>query len=105
MATETERGRFVWHELMTKDPDAAQTVPSVGRFAVLRDPQGAAFAVITSEAKLGEETDPKPREFSWHELITTDYKAADKFYSKLFGWESKSEVDMGDMGMYHMFGR
>ena len=80
-------------------------MPSVGRFAVLRDPQGAAFAVITSEAQLGEETDPKPREFSWHELITTDYKAADKFYSKLFGWESKSEVDMGDMGMYHMFGR
>jgi uncharacterized protein len=83
----------------------AMTMPGVGRFAVLRDPQGAAFAVITGEGSSPAETDPRPLEFSWHELVTTDYKAADAFYHALFGWETKSEFDMGPMGIYHMFGR
>ena len=183
MANERERGRFVWHELMTSDPKAAQdfykevvgwdtapfeggsgdytmwmagqqpvggvmdipkdakdmgtppnwlayvavpnvnetvelakklgggvyhgpvTMPSVGTFAVLHDPQHAAFAVITGEGENQPEKDPEQLEFSWHELMTTDYKAADDFYTKLFGWEKKSEFDMGPMGTYHMFGR
>jgi predicted enzyme related to lactoylglutathione lyase len=61
------RGRFVWHELVTTDPEA--------------------------------------RQFSWHELTTSDLSSAVSFYEQLFGWEKKSEFDMGDMGMYHMFGR
>jgi predicted enzyme related to lactoylglutathione lyase len=83
----------------------ARTVPGVGRFAVLRDPQGAAFGAITGEGELPPETDPKPLEFSWHELVTTDYKAAAEFYEKVFGWVKQSEFDMGDMGTYYMFGR
>ncbi|HSL69431.1 MAG TPA: VOC family protein [Longimicrobiales bacterium] len=83
----------------------AVDVPGVGRFAVLRDPQGAAFAVHKSETPTAEETDPRPLEFSWHELATTDYQAADRFYSQLFGWETKSDMDMGPAGIYHMFGR
>jgi predicted enzyme related to lactoylglutathione lyase len=83
----------------------AQTIPDVGRFAVLRDPQGAVFAVITSENPIPDETDPKQREFSWHELVTENYKAADAFYNTLFGWETKDDVDMGPIGVYHMFGR
>jgi hypothetical protein len=184
MGNQETRGRFVWHELMTKDPKAAlafytqvvgwstkkwddtndytmvmagetaiggvtiltpeaiatgappswlayigvpnadatveqttrlggkvlvpaQSVPGVGRFAILQDPQGAAFAVIKGEpsSPLPDETDPRTHEFSWHELLTTDYKAADAFYSALFGWVSKSDFDMGPMGIYHMFGR
>jgi uncharacterized protein len=83
----------------------AQTVPNVGRFALLRDPQGAVFAVITSATPLKPETDPRPLEFSWHELTTTDQPAAIDFYQQIFGWEKKSEFDMGDMGVYYMFGR
>jgi hypothetical protein len=83
----------------------AVTMPGVGRFAVLRDPQGAVFAVITGEGNAPDESDPRPLEFSWHELVTTDYKAADEFYHAIFGWETKSEFDMGPMGIYHMFGR
>ena len=83
----------------------AMTVPQAGRFAVLQDPQGAVFGVITSETPLQPETDPVPRDFSWHELTTTDQPAAIRFYESLFGWEKKSEFDMGDMGIYHMFGR
>lgn len=83
----------------------AKTVEQAGRFAVLQDPQGAVFAVITSAMPLQPETDPQPRQFSWHELTTTDQAAAIKFYEQLFGWEKKSEFDMGDMGIYYMFGR
>ena len=83
----------------------ARTMPDVGRFAVLRDPQGATFAVITGQGEIAPETDPKPLEFSWHELITHDYKAAAEFYNKIFGWKKQSEFDMGDMGTYYMFGR
>ena len=85
----------------------AQTMPDVGRFAVLQDPHGATFAVITGDSSMPvpEETDPKNGEFSWHELLTTDAKAAIPFYTALFGWVAKSEFDMGPMGIYHIFGR
>ncbi|MFI5230628.1 MAG: VOC family protein [Gemmatimonadales bacterium] len=83
----------------------AQTVPDVGRFAVLQDPQGAVFAVITSAAPMADEGDPQPLEFSWHELTAAELTGAVGFYEKLFGWEKKGEFDMGPMGPYHMYGR
>jgi predicted enzyme related to lactoylglutathione lyase len=83
----------------------AKTMEQAGRFAVLQDPQGATFAVITSASPLEPETDPAPHEYSWHELTTTDQPNAISFYEQLFGWEKKGEFDMGDMGMYYMFGR
>jgi predicted enzyme related to lactoylglutathione lyase len=77
-----------------------------GRWARLNDPQGAAFAVHQSPARSSREKPPKRGEFSWHELMTTDYKAAFEFYSALFGWETAGEADMGpELGMYFMFGR
>lgn len=82
----------------------AKTIPQAGRFAILEDPQGAVFAIITSETQPGPETDPAALEFSWHELTTSDLPAAIDFYQQLFGWEKKSEFDMGDMGPYYMFG-
>ncbi len=43
--------------------------------------------------------------FSWAELNTTDWKAAWKFYSELFGWKKTSSMDMGaEYGEYFMFG-
>ena len=183
MTTSATRGRFVWHELMTSDPSAAQdfygkvvgwtttkfdagpvdytcwmsgetpvggvlavpeeakqmgtppnwlayvevpdtdetvnqavalgakviapaqTVDTVGRFAVLQDPQGAVFAVITSASTINEESDPQPLEFSWHELSVNELGGAVGFYEQLFGWEKKGEFDMGAMGPYHMYGR
>src|SRR5262245_32306711 len=83
----------------------AKTMEMAGRFAVLQDPQGAVFAVITSAQPLQPETDPAPLEFSWHELTTTDQPAAISFYEQIFGWEKKSEFDMGEMGIYYMYGR
>jgi predicted enzyme related to lactoylglutathione lyase len=37
--------------------------------------------------------------------VVDDLPKAINFYEQLFGWEKKSEFDMGDMGIYHMFGR
>jgi predicted enzyme related to lactoylglutathione lyase len=77
----------------------------VGRFAVLQDPQGAVFALHNAEAEIAPESDPTPRNFSWHELVTSDPSAAWDFYSQLFGWHKTSEMDMGPAGTYQMFGR
>jgi predicted enzyme related to lactoylglutathione lyase len=80
-------------------------LPTVGKFAVLADPQGAVFAVLQpeDEAKLSW---PAPlRDFSWHELATTDPAAAFRFYSALFGWKKTSSFDMGpEAGVYQMYG-
>ncbi len=82
----------------------AMSVDQVGRFAVLQDPQGAVFAVLTSANPLQEEIDPPPFEFSWHELTTDDLESAVKFYEALFGWKKMSEFDMGAQGVYYMYG-
>ena len=96
--------------MLAKDLGATEMVPPTdlpaGRFAVLGDPQGAAFAVFTPNDP-PEDTAFKPiqSDISWHELMTTDWKAALKFYSSLFNWEKREALDMGDMGEYQLFGR
>lgn len=85
---------------------APQDIPTVGRFAVMADPQGAVFAVFTAaEEAPGHDGPPQVGEFSWHELATTDYEAAFAFYSTLFGWEKSEAMDMGEAGIYQMYGR
>jgi predicted enzyme related to lactoylglutathione lyase len=80
-------------------------IPNGGKYAVLTDPQGAAIAVYQSSSDTGKETPPKRGEFSWHELATTDWRAAVDFYSAVFGWEKMAEHDMGGaMGKYVLFG-
>ena len=81
----------------------AYNVPSVGRMAHLQDPQGALFAVSSQEHR-STYTDPQIGEFSWHELLTTNWQTAFDFYAKLFGWEKIESMDMGPQGTYHIFG-
>jgi predicted enzyme related to lactoylglutathione lyase len=80
------------------------SIPNGGKYAVLKDPQGATFGVYQSTQDSGKEAAPKRGEFSWHELATTDQKAGFDFYSQLFGWETMGEHDMGPMGVYRLFG-
>ena len=47
---------------------------------------------------------PEVGGFSWHELVTTDHEAAFAFYSEVFGWEKTEAMDMGEMGIYQMYG-
>ncbi len=93
-------------ELGGKVMHGPEDIPTVGRFAVLADPQGAVFAAFTpADQAPGGEGPAQLGEFSWHELATSDHEAAFEFYRSLFGWETKETMDMGEMGMYHMYGR
>jgi predicted enzyme related to lactoylglutathione lyase len=81
-------------------------VPDVGRMQVLKDPQGAAFAIYEpASAPQSPEGPPQEGDASWLELYTTDSAAAMSFYGELFGWRATESMDMGPMGVYRMFGR
>ncbi len=87
---------------------AGTDIPTIGRFAVLADPDGALFAPFTALNPPPDSPDstepPKVQEFSWHELTARDYKKAFDFYRTLFGWEKMTAHDMGPMGIYQIFG-
>jgi predicted enzyme related to lactoylglutathione lyase len=81
-------------------------IPGTGRIAVIQDPQGAVFGVYKPQRPGGAwDGTPVVGRFSWHELMTTDYRAAFEFYRALFGWEQNGEMDMGDGQMYLIFGK
>jgi predicted enzyme related to lactoylglutathione lyase len=77
-----------------------------GRYAVLKDPQGALFAIIDPENARSDTVGTPPLgTFSWHELATSDNEAAFAFYSGLFGWDAMTRMDMGPTGIYLVFGQ
>lgn len=79
-------------------------VPDTGRIAVLADPQGAIFAIYTPLEAV-DYPDPAPLgDFSWHELTSPNWERAFDFYATLFGWEKTEALDMGEYGVYQMFG-
>ena len=82
-------------------------IPKVGRFQMFMDPQGAAFYLFEPPADQPSRPEAAPEigEASWHELMTTDWKAAMKFYQEAFGWQPSEKMDMGEMGTYQMFNR
>ena len=67
-------------------------VPEIGRFALIRDPQGAVCSLYTpvGEGPAAEGV------FAWDELMTEDVEASTAFYTDVAGWTT-SEMDMGDM--------
>jgi predicted enzyme related to lactoylglutathione lyase len=79
-------------------------IPTVGRFAVIGDPQGASLSIFTPASDMPLHDVSKPGEFCWNELVTTDAAAAFRFYSELFGWKVVEDMDMGPMGTYRVFG-
>ena len=82
-------------------------IPDGGRFAVAADPHGASFGLFQHTAAEEEYKDWAPGigEFSWHELAAVEFQAAFDFYQALFGWKQTSEFDMGQHGIYHMYGQ
>ncbi|MSQ85022.1 MAG: VOC family protein [Myxococcales bacterium] len=86
---------------------AGMDIPHIGRIAVLADPQGASFALFRPESgttdNMGGDGNPQGG-VAWHELMTTDIAAAWDFYAALFGWTIFEDMDMGEHGMYRMFG-
>ena len=79
-------------------------IPTVGRYAVLGDPQGPSISVFTPGGAMPPHDTSKEGEFCWNELVTSDSVAAFSFYSALFGWKVLQEMDMGPMGTYRIYG-
>ena len=83
-------------------------IPNVGRFAVVADPGGAVFQLLTPLPR--EDAPPAaepatPGLVSWHELYAGNgQEAAFGFYASQFGWETSELMDMGPMGKYRIFG-
>ena len=61
-------------------------VMDYGRMAVLQDPTGAVFQVWQAKTHIGAQILNEPGALCWTELSTRDTKAAEAFYTKLFGW-------------------
>ncbi len=79
----------------------ATDIPTVGRFAVLADPQGAVFAPFKSANPATKPDDEKTYgDFAWTELHAADADAAVAFYRKICRWQDKP-MDMGT-GIYHV---
>jgi len=61
-------------------------VMSVGRMAVLEDPQGAVFAIWEPRESFGAELVNDPGAIVLNQLNMADRAAAQEFYPALFGW-------------------
>lgn len=94
----TELGGAVLHQ--------PTDIEGAGCFAILHDPQGAVFAVYTSENLSTDPPEPPGLgQISWHELATSDLESGYGFYAALFGWETQEDMDMGDGWMYRIYGQ
>ena len=82
-----------------------EDIPNTGRFAIVQDPFGATFGLYTPKTPGQGKDQAGVGDFSWFELYTPNPDGAWNFYQKLFGWEKTSAMDMGEMGVYQMFGR
>lgn len=82
-------------------------IPGVGRFALLLDPQGAAFSLLDYSDEF-----PKPAVPDhgvqgngwWRELHTSDREKAFAFYSGQFGWSETGRMPMGPEEFYQIVG-
>jgi predicted enzyme related to lactoylglutathione lyase len=70
--------------------DDAFEVLDAGRMAVLRDPQGAVFAVWQPRTRIGAERVNDVGCLCMNELATSDIDAARSFYEGLFGWTTEA---------------
>ena len=78
-------------------------ISGIGKFAVVADPQGAAFVLFQRQITDPPHDSLEPGHIGWHELYALDNDAALAFYGKMFGWAGAGDFDMGPMGKYLMF--
>ncbi|MBV8849771.1 MAG: VOC family protein [Methylobacteriaceae bacterium] len=79
-------------------------IPTVGRFAIVGDPQGVMFALFKGEGTPPPPATPgTPGHAGWHELHAIDGVKAFDFYSGMFGWTKGTTMPMGDLGVYQLF--
>ena len=84
----------------------AEDIPGIGRFAVVADPQDAAFILFKPIPPAGGPVLPPadaPGTVGWHELRAMDGPGVFDFYATLFGWTKGEGLDMGPLGTYQLF--
>ena len=84
-------------------------IPHVGRFALVADPQGIAFTLLSGPGAANSRAFAQARGDTigrgvWIELATPDPDGAFAFYGALFGWEKAGAMPMGEMGDYAFIG-
>ena len=84
-----------------------KTTIDVGSFALVTDPEGVAFYIMTPVPPAGDPhavsdvfSATEPQHVRWNELMANDPDAALAFYQKHFGWGQEGEMDMGPIGAY-----
>lgn len=82
-----------------------EDIPGIGRFAMVADPHGAPFYVMTP---ISNEPPPEVApgavgHVGWCELHAGNLDEAFRFHSGLFGWTKTEAMDMGPMGIYQLF--
>lgn len=86
---------------------APDDIPDIGRFAVVADPFGAVFEIMTPLPMDTPRAQIPARgakgHASWRELYAGDLEKTFAFYSELFGWKKDEAHDMGPMGVYQLF--
>lgn len=79
-------------------------IPSVGQIAVVADPQGTVFHLMTPNGPDMPPLAPMTEgTIGWHELLAVDGAKAFDFYAQQYGWKKDRDFDMGAMGTYHIF--
>jgi len=82
---------------------APDDIPGIGRFAVVADPQGAAFVLFRGTGQSPERpAQGTPGHVGWNELHAADWETVFPFYGGLFGWQKAEAMDMGAMGTYQL---
>jgi uncharacterized protein len=72
------------------------------RIAVVADPTGGMFGIISGPRPEGVYLDQGPGTVAWVELLTRDPRAAEPFYAEVFGWKTQESEADSEMG-YTMF--
>jgi uncharacterized protein len=72
-------------------------VMTVGRMAVIQDPQGAFFMLWQPRDHIGAGLVNAPGALVWNELQSPDADASASFYGDLFGWEIEQFPGMADV--------
>ena len=83
----------------------ARDIEMAGRIAMVTDPNGAPFYIMTPTPPPGggesNALSPTlPGRCAWNELMGADQQAAIGFYTGLFDWSLPEPMDMGPMGKY-----
>ena len=84
----------------------AADIPGIGRFAIVTDPFGAAFAIMTPAPMEGSQPQAPPKSLghpAWRELMGGPADQSLAFYGAMFGWKDDGVHDMGPMGAYQLF--